>query len=101
MRSIYSALRYCALALCAALGFSGMSYASESPAVHYARQAVVDVGAYGHDRAKFEVEQAYAVSVDSVLAVSKGGLVPDGNGYLQARADATVGQGVGNQVHLT
>lgn len=100
MRSIYSALRYCALALCAALGFSGMSYASE-PAVQYVRHIAIDSGAYGYAKAKFDVEQAYAVSVDSVLAVSKGGLVPDGNGYLQARADATVGQGVGNQVHLT
>ena len=90
-----------AFAALAFLGYSGFGYASEpSHVVTALRYAVADVGHYGSESAKFKAEQAHAVSMDSVKAVALGGLIGDGKGYLQARADATVGQGVGNQVSL-
>lgn len=93
-----SLLYFCsAIALC----FSGMGFASESPSFRYAMHVVADQGSYGAEAAKFKAEQAYAVSLDSVQAVLADGLVSDGNGYLQARADKTEGQGVGNQVAIS
>jgi len=97
MRSIRRSILYFCSAL--ALAFSGMGFASEHQVPsHYIRTMVAEVGSYGAEAAKFKAEQAYAVSLDSVEAVLAGGLVSDGNGYLQARADKTEGQGVGNQV---
>lgn len=82
------------------LGFGSVAYA-DSPSYHYARHVVTDQGSFGLASARFKAEQAYAVSMDSVKAVLAGGLVSDGNGYLQARADRTIGQGVGNQVAIS
>lgn len=98
MHMLRRSLMYFASAL--ALCFSSMGFATESPSLRYAYSVVADQGCYGVATAKFKAEQAYAVSLDSVQAVLAGGLVSDGNGYLQARADQTIGQGVGNQVAL-
>ena len=99
MLSIRRSILYFCSAL--ALAFSGMGFASESPSLSYAMHVVADQGSYGAEAAKFKAEQAYAVSLDSVQAVLAGGLVSDSNGYLQARADKTEGQGVGNQVAIS
>lgn len=99
---MYRTLIGYAFAALAFLGYSGFGYAADP--YHVAstlRHAVADAGHYGAESAKFKAEQAYAVSMDSVKAVALGGLIGDGNGYLQARADATIGQGVGNQVELS
>lgn len=98
MRSLRRSILYFASAL--AFCFSSIGFASEMPSYHYAYHALLDQGSYGVASVKFKVEQAYAVSLSSVQAVMAGGLVSDGNGYLQARADQTVGQGVGNQVAI-
>lgn len=99
MRLYRTFLSY-AFAAIACLGYSGLSFAYDVPSYGY-MAFIEPVGRHGGDAAKFKAELSYAVSLDSVKAVSKGGLVSDGNGYLQARADATVGQGVGNQVSLS
>ena len=99
MISIRRSLLYFASAI--AIAFSGRGFASESPLLRYTMHVVAEQGSYGAEAAKFKAEQAYAVSLDSVQAVLAGGLVSDGNGYLQARADRTIGQGVGNQVAIS
>lgn len=87
----------------AALGFcfSGFGFATEMRSFDYALHVLVDSGSYGAVSAKFEAELKHAVAMDSVLAAERTGLLTDGHGFLQARADATVGQGVGNQVSLS
>lgn len=90
-----------AFAALACLGYSGLSFATgygERPHIVTALSYVSDHGA---ESAKFKAEMAHAVAMDSVLAVERTGLLSDGHGFLQARADATVGQGVGNQVSLS
>lgn len=89
---------FCAALAC--LGFSGLASAHDlrPDIITY---AVATVGHYGEASAKAHAELTYMVSVDSVSHGVGEGLVPDGNGFLQARADATVGQGVGNQVALS
>lgn len=99
MRLYRTFLSY-AFAAIACLGYSGLSFAYDAPSYGYTA-FIEPVGRHGGDVAKFKAEQAHAVAMDSVLAVYTGNLVSDGNGYLQARADATVGQGVGNQVSLS
>lgn len=89
-----------AFAALACLGFGSLAIASDDLPRHVAH-AVATAGSYGEASAKAHVELTYMVSLDSVSAVSTGNLVADGNGFLQARADATVGQGVGNQVELS
>lgn len=99
MRLFRSFLSY-AFAALACIGYSGLSFAYDAPSYGYSA-FIEPVGRHGADAAKFEAEQAHAVAMDSVLAVYTGSLVSDGNGFLQARADATVGQAVGNQVDLS
>lgn len=101
MRKFRSFIGY-AFAALACLGYTGFGFAAESHQVVDAlRFAVADVGHYGAESAKCSVEMAHAVAMDSVMAVERTGLLSDGHGFLQARADATVGQGVGNQVSLS
>ena len=99
---IYRSLIGYAFAAIACLGYSGWGFAAESyQVVNTLRYAVADVGSYGALSAKCTAELAHAVSMDSVAAADRTGLLSDGHGFLQARADATVGQGVGSQVELT
>lgn len=101
MRIFRSMLGY-AFAAIACLGFTGFGYAAESyQVVDALRYAVADVGSYGAESAKCSAEMAHAVSMDSVADADRTGLLSDGHGFLQTSADATVGQGVGNQVELT
>ena len=100
MRTYHTLIGYTFAAL-AFLGYSGFGYTSAlSHVVTALRYAVADVGHYGSESAKFKAEMAHAVAMDSVLDAERTGLLTDGHGFLQARADATVGQGVGNQVSL-
>ena len=87
----------------AALGFcfTGFGFAAEMRSIDYAYHLLVASGDYGAVSAKFKAELTHAVAMDSVLAVERTGLLTDGHGFLQARADATVGQGIGNQVSLS
>lgn len=99
---IYRSLMGYAFAALAFIGYSGFGWAAEPyQVVDALRYAVADVGSYGAVSAKCKAELAHAVSMDSVAAADRTGLLSDGHGFLQARADATVGQGVGNQVSLS
>ncbi|MNF24250.1 hypothetical protein D3C85_379810 [compost metagenome] len=101
MRIYRSLIGYAFTAL-AFIGYSGFGWAAEPyQVVDALRYAIADVGHYGAESAKCTAELAHAVSMDSVAEADRTGLLTDGHGFLQARADATVGQGVGSQVALT
>jgi hypothetical protein len=101
MRMYRTFIRY-AFAAIACLGYSGWGYAAEPVEVVTAlRYAIADVGHYGGASAKCKAEQAYMVSMDAVLHADRTGLLSDSHGFVQMRADATIGQGVGSQVALT
>jgi hypothetical protein len=89
-----------AFAALACLGYSGLSFGYDLPSYTY-HAFIEPVGRHGAEAAKFKAEMTHAVAMDSVLAAERTGLLTDGHGFLQARADATVGQGVGNQVSLS
>lgn len=99
---LYRSLIGYAFAAIACLGYSGFGYAAEAyQVVDALRFTIADIGSYGAESAKCKAELAHAVSMDSVRDAERTGLLSDGHGFLQARADATVGQGVGNQVSLS
>jgi len=78
--------------------FASLSFATVLPAHHFITVAALSQGGYSEAMTHFQARQALAMSGQSSHSASTSALLSDGHGFLQARADATIGQGVGNQV---
>lgn len=98
---VTSALRYAALALCAALSCVGLASVTEKLVTHhFARQALAKVGSYGESLAKWKAESSYMAGVDERPDTVSSGLTKQSNGFIQKVLASISGEeariGVGN-----